>query len=258
MIIPKKLNLVGRVFLSGLALFGCGKVTNAGGLFLKTSSILPTSRLYLKHITGATEWFDPGKDDEILFGPEPAVDLYSIINDSNYPTKDKLMRDSREPNSVTTFYSDVVGRGLSGAVDANIIPEIWYPEGEDNFDWKNLIGELYNSGDVNNPSNLISIHDFKYMDENSQTIPITVNNGLSHQLLVKPYNHADLNRDGRGNFLDFAIFANNFGRTGIDKGSNPADVNDYADITGNGIVDNNDLREFSYEWLWDANDPTTW
>jgi hypothetical protein len=33
---------------------------------------------------------------------------------------------------------------------------------------------------------------------------------------------------------------------------------DYADIDRGGTVDYADLALFATEWLWDANDPSTW
>lgn len=52
--------------------------------------------------------------------------------------------------------------------------------------------------------------------------------------------------------------AGKWGATGIEKGSDPTALGDYADIDGNGTVDVNDLTDFCFEWLWDADDPSTW
>ncbi|MHC4528967.1 MAG: hypothetical protein ACYS29_13915, partial [Planctomycetota bacterium] len=64
------------------------------------------------------------------------------------------------------------------------------------------------------------------------------------------YNYADINRDGKVDFGDCAILAKNYGRTGIDCGANPNNLDDYSDIDRTGIVDFNDLRVFSVEWLY--------
>jgi len=125
---------------------------------------------------------------------------------------------------------------------------------------------LYNSGDVNEPNNLLGVYDMKYMDKSNGKIPLIINNGLSYQLLVKFFNHADLNRDRKVNGLDYAIWAGSFGRSnetdpntfGGYVGSEPNNFNAYADIDRNGIVDYNDLSLFSGEWLYNADDPNTW
>ncbi len=96
---------------------------------------------------------------------------------------------------------------------------------------------------------------------------LIINNFIIFNLRKREFfNHADLNRDRIVNGLDFAIYANEYGKDNI---SDPnrfgefvgADVNDlgaYADINRSGVVDYNDLSAFSGEWLWDANDPNTW
>jgi hypothetical protein len=109
------------------------------------------------------------------------------------------------------------------------------------------------------------------MVNSARTIPISINNGItqgdeffpSHKLNYYFFNYADLNRDGKVDFRDYAIWANNFGRNdpntlGDNVGSDVNDLDAYSDINRNGIVDFNDLSLFSGEWLWDANDPNTW
>src|SRR3989338_6460428 len=131
---------------------------------------------------------------------------------------------------------------------------------------------MYNSGDVNNPSNIIKVYDAKGVYLGRDTLPsLTVSNGLSYQTITTPTNYAALDKNGRVDGKDFSYFARNWGRTGIVKGSNPNNLNDYADIApetydgsgvltsyGDGTVDYQDLGAFCEEWLWDANDPNTW
>jgi hypothetical protein len=92
----------------------------------------------------------------------------------------------------------------------------------------------------------------KYMDKSNGKIPLIINNGLSYQLLVKFFNHADFNRDTRIDGLDFKIFRENFGRNnetdpntfGSYVGSDVNNYNAYADIDRNGTVDFDDLEIF--------------
>lgn len=110
----------------------------------------------------------------------------------------------------------------------------------------------------------------KFMDRTDAKIPLTINNGLSYQLLVKFFNHADLNRDRRVNFEDLEIFARNWARDeraepndpnnslGTYVGKDPNDLDAYSDINRDGVVDFKDFAIFSGEWLYNADNPNTW
>jgi hypothetical protein len=201
----------------------------------------------------------------------PTIDIYSKIDFDPY----RLSTDARPPESTTTINLEISGR-------LGQLPEPQYAElvfkfyniGEDNFSWKNIIGELSQRVDDGNGGHkyaLIGNYDIKNLVNSARTIPISINNGEtigseffpSHKLDYKFFNHADLNRDRRVDGRDFAIFANNFGRNdpttlGDNVGSDPNNLDAYADFDRNGIVDFNDLSIFSGKWLWDANDPNTW
>ena len=78
---------------------------------------------------------------------------------------------------------------------------------------------------------------------------LEVKNFNFHSTTVKP----DLNVDGRVNFTDFTVLANDWSQSG----------NLIGDICGpnqipDSIVDAYDLKYFSRVWLRDANDPNTW
>jgi hypothetical protein len=227
----------------------------------------------ISHKAGAREpeeGYDNGVD--VRFNGNqfpPTIDIYSKINFDPY----RLMRDYRPPESTTTINSEISGRGLGAPTNANL-QFTFYDIGEDNFYWKNIIGELSQRVDDGNGGYkyaLIGNYDIKNLVSFSRTIPISINNGItqgdvffpSHKLDFKFFNHADLNRDRRVDGRDFAIFANNFGRNdpttlGDNVGSDPNNLDAYADFDRNGIVDFNDLSIFSGKWLWDANDPNTW
>lgn len=92
------------------------------------------------------------------------------------------------------------------------------------------------------------------------------NTGVYDKRKIIIRNHADLNRDRKVDFEDYAVWAGEYGKDNV---SDPnrfgsyvgADVNDlgaYADIDRSGNVDVNDLGYVSYEWLWDAQDANTW
>ena len=182
----------------------------AGGLFLKIYSSLMNPKMYINHINGATESYDYNYDAILPEDWPPTFDIYSKT--LSPPPKDRLMKDSRPPESMSTITSEVFGVGLSSSIDGELDPLIYKPYGEDNFSWKNIIGELYNNGDINEPNNLLGIYDMKHMDSVDSKIPLTINNGLSYQLLVKFFNHTDFDQDRRIDGLDFEIFRENYGR----------------------------------------------
>lgn len=129
------------------------------------------------------------------------------------------------------------------------------------FDWKNIIAHRYGQSGVND-SNAIpeDTVDVWYEDGNwVQSGSFSgITSGVYDRWKFEQYNHADLDRNRKVNFEDYAIFANNFGRTDPNCGADPNNLDDYSDINRNGVIDYNDLSLFSDNWLWDANDSNTW
>ena len=238
---------------------------DAGVLNTRCVSSFTRPRVSVIHETGAREpeeGYDNGVD--VLFNGNqnpPTIDIYSKINFDPY----RLMVDSRPSTSMTTITAEISGR-LGG-----ILPEpqdaqlqfSFYPYKEDNFFWKNIIGELSQRVDDGNGGYkyaLIDNYDIKNLVNSATTIPISINNGItqgdkffpSHKLDYSFFNHADLNRDRRIDGLDFEIFKENFGRNnetdpntfGSYVGSEPNNYNAYADINRSGTIDNNDLNIF--------------
>jgi hypothetical protein len=234
-----------------VALFLRGETAKADSLDLVLSGPQVYSVVRLQHLMGAIE-------------PSAQIDTYDCpFNEAPSPTIDfysetvfgRLSWDARGPNSTTDFSLEICGRGLSSTKEVSI--DTYFDDGlyEGNFDWKNLIVELYNSGDINDPCNLLGT--FDACDLASGTIPfpqLSVSNGLSCQLLIKPRNYADLNLSQRVNCADFSILASSWLTSGHDANDVWAE---YSDINRNGVVDFNDLSLFSDEWLWDADDPNT-
>jgi len=252
---------------------------NVGAGTLNTRVISPITKPYCKtqHISGAREPLEgyDGNSIDVLFNDlanPPTIDIYSKIDFDPY----RLKIDARPPESTTTFNLEISGRFgqlLLEPQDIELKPSFSDYLGN-NFSWKNIIGELSQRVDDGNGGYkyaLIGNYDIKNLVSFAKTIPISINNGEtigseffpSHKLDYSFFNHADLNRDRRVDGRDFAIFANNFGRNdpttlGDNVGSDPNNLDAYADFDRNGIVDFNDLSIFSGKWLWDANDPNTW
>jgi hypothetical protein len=226
------------------------------------------------HKSGATETPYDGNGDA-LFLPinyTPTIDFYSKTN--YQPPQDRLMKDARPPESMSTINSEISGRGLGAPTNANL-QFIFYDIGEDNFSWKNIIGELSQRVDDGNGGYkyaLIGDYDIKHMVNFSKTIPISINNGItqgdkffpSHKLDYNFFNHADLNRDRRIDGLDFAILAQNWARDeraepndpnntlGTYVGKEPNDLDAYSDINRDGVVDFKDFAIFAGKWFYDA------
>jgi hypothetical protein len=234
---------------------------NAGCLYIQGNAQVNNASVIVNHVDGATEGYDMKNNYDVVYllPQQPYIDFYSEINDINDPNHldvTKLKRDSRPSESMSTIYTKIGGVGLPDQTDFKLSPSISLAWGQNNFSWKNIIGELYNNGDVNDSNNLLGVYDMKHMDKIDAKIPLVIDNGLSYQLLIKFFNHADFNRDRLIDKEDFKIFAQNWGRTGIVKGSDPNNLGDYADISdiydkngnlvsyGDGVVDNNDLAIF--------------
>jgi hypothetical protein len=221
---------------------------------------------FLRHMEGAGEGYGTG-DAQDLNPPFKYTNIFSVI--PGY----ELDYDARPPESTTRFKTELE---TDSAVQNPYNEWLkFHITDHSNLEWKNIFAERYDK-DVNmDDSNNLPTHvwDFKKLSSNTSdgwfmaregSIP---HPGIYAQLKITPYNQADLNRDGKVNFIDWAIFARNWQRTGIVKGSDPTNLDDYADIGpnidsnldgkfevyGDGIVDMNDLNLFVNEWLWDSN-----
>ena len=201
-----------------------------------------TSSVYMKHVTGATEGWDNSLDVSYLEGPTPIMDNYSK---TTIPGHERLKRDARPPESMTTYTIENSGRGLSGTENADLEFTVETSSGENNFENKNIIGVLERHI-VPSPSEL---YDIKHLANTSTTIPIEVENGLSNTLYVEFYAKSDLNFDGIVNMGDFAILANNWARTGITEYNPTTCPGNYADINRDGNIDVDDLAEMCEQWL---------
>ena len=224
----------------------------------------------IKHVEGAQEGWDPD-DFPHTSGPDP-LQIYS--NNPNH-NPNELRVDARGPNSTSTFHTELYNNGgFPGFADNHLR---FYMFDSNDCKWKNMfLGGADDSNDI--------VADIKYIIVNGSIlggIPYGdidlpdvqgSKTGVYDKRKVPIFNHADLNRDRKVNFVDWAIYANAYkeGRTDIEKGSNPNALEDYADIEnfydangvmvsyGNGTADANDRSLFMSEWLWDADDANTW
>ena len=123
------------------------------------------------------------------------------------------------------------------------------------LDWKNVFVHRYGQDAVDNPNAPPEdTFDVKYVDGTwiqSGSFKGQFS-GIYDRLKFESFDDCDLNRDQKVNFADYAIFARNWKRTGINKGENPNNLDDYADIDGDGDADMNDLDIFMGEWLYVA------
>jgi hypothetical protein len=64
------------------------------------------------------------------------------------------------------------------------------------------------------------------------------------------WSHSDIDRNSDVNFIDFAIFANDWTKS--------SDFNELCDIDFNDVINSNDLKLFSADWLWEAGWLNNW
>lgn len=104
----------------------------ANDLFLKFYSSLMNPKMYINHISGATENYDLGYDAVFFENWPPRIDIYSKT--LSQPPEDKLMKDSRPAESMSTITSEIVGVGLPSPVtDAELDTSIYKVYGQENF-----------------------------------------------------------------------------------------------------------------------------
>jgi hypothetical protein len=168
---------------------------DAGGLNIKVvpQNPITKSQVNLGHITPATEGWDGGSDYRFNnSSPSPAIDIISKVEYDPY----YLGGNYKGANSTSNYLVWVSGRGLESSEDVNLIFQFYNANYENNFTWKNLIIELYNAGDINDPANRLGVYDAKDLASKKIIFPtLSVTEGLSYQLVVKPRNYADFNLD---------------------------------------------------------------
>lgn len=209
------------------------------------------SEIFLKYLPGSSEGKDPL--DIELIQKIAKIEAYFVI--PGY----LLIENSKDPNSTTDSIAKFEKTGSSVYGNEEAVFVILDSNG---LEWKNIFVERYGkNGDINEPNDILSIWDVKYKDGTGWFFTGGISDsspGVYEQFKYKVFNYSDLNRDKKVNFKDYAIFANNFGRTDPNCGADPNNLDDYSDIDRSGVVDYNDLSLFTNEWLWDANDPNTW
>lgn len=216
------------------------------------SSQVNGSYIDAKHIEGATENFEEVIDGIYYNNNGNPLQLYSNHPTFSSPT-DKLKVDAKDPNSITDYEIILsTNGGFSGDVDNFLKFKI---VDNTNFEWKNIFFNI--NGEKKDIKYLINIAEFDPVyNAKVATINLAPINGAQTGVYnsgtLEFNNHADLNRDGKVDFKDWAWISANLGQSGITKGSNPNELNDYADIDGNGTVDYNDVALFMNQWLWSS------
>ena len=229
--------------------------------------------MYIDAVTGATPTpviqaelkYDPGalegKDPNDIEVPSPYY--VDILGSSDIEgTKHTLVAKPLNSTTDTQFdFEEIYG-------DLDVEDEKWkfsITKNNGATDWKNIFFVRYGTSDPTDPDNILGMWDVKYNDgANPDDYYGYYTSGgpfyigppsLYDRTVFQVFNYADLNRDKKVNLTDFGILSYNWLRTGIDKGSDPFALNDYADIDGDGVVGVNDLSSFVIEWLWDADNP---
>lgn len=207
------------------------------------------SRMNIRHISGAEELYDTTDFPWSRAPPNPEDSWLKIYSD---PYGEELDGDSRPSNSTTPVHLklSVVKNPVTSPNKIKIDIKDYT-----SFTWKNIIVEQYGLGDVNEPNNIKVSYDIKQCTGQSILLDELVNQSpdvVYDNWMIRFYNHADLNRDQKVDFKDYAIWAMNYGRTETMPRNNTNDLGAYADVNRDGVVDFKDLNDFSHEWLWES------
>jgi len=274
MIIPKKLNLVGRVFLSGLAFFCGAKLANGAvtgrldmEVYINNLGYVNNTHKFL-HKDTTTDGFDSGEDGSYdpLFIPFPIVSK-AISRIPGY----ELMTDKRHPDSNTPVDLEFSLHSQSG----DPIEDVNSPNGLQftldptirgwTFGNKPITYWEKDPNDPNYASLIANVR--KEILQNSGVVPLEDLNGTYQS--EDPYLYAgirydvydsDLNEDGKVDGRDYNIFANNWKRIGITDSnrSNPSDPGAWADFNLDGDVNFKDLACFNDLWVYDSPNKFKW
>lgn len=256
----KKLNLVGRLFLSGLAFLGLSNLVKGSELsnFLDAGGGgIQNSSAELVHHSQPNLF-----NTDFIEGMNPAVDIFY---DKNSVKKKKI---GEPADSMETKTAYIAGRGLSGPTECTLDASIYeasfhgsYPE--NNMIGKKVIGNLYQRQD-DGQGGYEYPHVKKFnvwnMHHSGQKIPITVSNGVgtfpdpdffpSHYWTTSfSYNNeCDFDDDGDVDNRDFGVLANEYKNGYSIPGNYLSDVNG-PDGHSDGFVDWYDVSDFSDNWL---------
>jgi hypothetical protein len=242
--------VMGAIVASVLAL---GVNANAGGIRIKffPENNIGWSIVDLGQIANALD----GKDRyDVNFLGSPyssAVDAWAKVSFEPY----FLQRQTNNAKSTCNYLIEINGRNLAGPENVNLDIQMFPINGEDNFTWKNLVVELYNAGDIKDPANKLGVYDAKDLVSKKIVMPtLSVTEGLSYQLVVKPRNYADFNLDNKVNIEDLGILSEHW------LSADPNQFNtwdEYTDIDRDGTVGLSDLAIFVSQWLFKGVDPGT-
>jgi hypothetical protein len=210
------------------------------------------SYVTINHTSGAEEMFDSLDGFWSGYPQNPNPTWMKIYSD---PYTEELKQDSRPKDSTTLVHLKLSIVGLPATTPNFIMFDIRDPT---NFIWKNIIAEQYGMDDINEPNNIKRVYDIKQYEGYGQEFLISLDNlvsqpaGVYDDWMIRFYDYADLNRDGKVDLKDYAVWAMNYGRTDTMPRNNTNDLGAYADVNRDGVVDFKDLNDFSHEWLWES------
>jgi hypothetical protein len=182
---------------------------------------------------------------------DSSVDIWARVSFG----ENRLKRQVDNADSTSNYLVEVNGRSLGGSENVNLQFEMFPTWGENNFTWKNLVVELYNSGDIKDKANLLGVFDAEDLVSKRIVMPtLSVNEGLSYQIVVKPRNKADFNLDNLVNLTDLGIL----GKHWLSTDPNAANGwGEYTDIDRDGTVGLTDLTNLVNQWMFKGADPNT-
>ncbi|MGB8225551.1 MAG: hypothetical protein WCE45_01605 [Sedimentisphaerales bacterium] len=219
---------------------------DAGAINIKnwsTSSGIYKTEFNARNVAGATEGYDGYPLDSLfLDGPsQPELQIYSKIDDQRFST-------DSHPTTTFGWNFDLAVKGTVTDVNNYFRYKV--------IDTNDLFGKTLTMYDKANPGVQYELlMDGAYHNIGLPNLTHGTGEYAHWRLEIEPNIPGDLNINGKVNFEDYSILAENFSRT--DCNSNNGWCS-YSDIDKNGTVDYNDLSEFSNNWLWDVNDPNTW
>jgi len=234
---PRKLGRIGAGLLGLVGLVNNANAEDKLCIIAENQTTNQTTTIYNYHKEGTLEGND-GNDSTLLDNP-----LYSKINLYSRNTlcsPDRLKKDVRPLESMTTFSNEFEGVNLSGPVDVNVT--YWTNEGFNNV---NVISRLTDGND-----NTLGIYDAKQLASHypNSVLTIPVNNGITKKLKTEFYATADLDINGQVNIDDLLILQRNWLRNNVTQTEiyNP---DNYSDINRDNEVNLIDFAKMSNQWL---------
>jgi hypothetical protein len=240
--------------------------------FIADNSIYPSIDTYEDKVLISLYLYNRGYF--VVLKEEDNYNYLQVLNDIDYPVSFKANFDndgcpavaySKGENLIYTVYiNDIIGWVETETdIDCDYVLRLDHSStGTPGIAYTNN-GKLYYASNIAGIWTSVFIDrlawgmpDFKF-DKNDKPVIAYVGYdvGLHNSVLklagtdIPPYNIIDIDESNAVNFTDFALFVSQWGQS-----SDPQQERLSADFDGNGEVDQYDLRNFSCNWLWEAED----